>query len=688
MVKKLITISLLVLTLAVLLNLNWLQSPSLGVVLSLAYLLIFGYLLGKIIFPNQDNAWKIVFGPFSLLSTYSLIGAIIYYLYRLDQLVVSIILAICSLTIIYFRDTKTQTLNFNFRPSLTNIKSYLQSLPLTLSYLILVTLSIYIVFTHGTTEAIKSPWQIIPSAFFIIYFLATFNLIFLLFKFKSFLNYYLVWLHFFVTTGIALFIYRLGFGFDPFIHQATELAIFKQGLILPKPFYYLGQYSLVITLSHLFQVSVSWLDKLLLPLLLAIFLPFTLATTFIKTFNWPKNLAWILSLLFLILPFELFIATTPQALANLFAIIILFLSFLYLKDRQIPFWYLCILALTTLAIHALSGIPVAIYLILVWLISHKNKMTQVLLPIFAIFAGLSLPFALYLNSLISIYSVSFNWQNFNLLSWPTIFSRQFNFFLDLAYLYQYSIHWLLLFFVIVTLYTVIKKHLLPYFLPCLLTFLILAINAVFLNFTKVSMIIDYEQAEFSQRVLQLALYFLLPIAIYGLYQILEKLKTKTFIYQSAFIIGLTLALTLTLYLSYPRFDDYDNSKFINVSLSDFQTVNFIEQNSQGQNYIVLANQMASAAAIKTFGFSRYYNGQYFYPIPTGGELYRYFETMIYETPDKKNLEQAMDKVGVKVAYFILPSYWSRYALITEEAKKHADVIYNLDDKVMIFKYFR
>ncbi|MCX6744221.1 MAG: hypothetical protein NTX82_01720 [Candidatus Parcubacteria bacterium] len=693
MARKILTICDLFLILAILLNLNWLKSPYLGAVLSLSYLLIFGYLLGKLIFPGQEKSWKIIIGTFSLLSAYSLLGAIIYFFYRLDQIVVSLIFIVISGIIVYLNYSKplNSTPNFqNFQLTsyILNLKSYLKSLPLTLTYLILVTVSIFILFTHTTIDAIKSPWQVIPSAFFIIYFLATFNLIFLLYKFKNFLTYYLIFLHFFITTTIALFIYRLGFGFDPFIHQATELAIFKQGFILPKPFYYLGQYSLVITLSYLFQISVEWIDKLLLPLLLAIFLPFTMATTFIKSFNWQKNLAWILSLGFLIITFELFIATTPQALANLFAIIILFLSFLYLKDRQIPFWYLGILALTTLSIHALSGIPILIYLILIKLNEKKNLVTRIIFPVFSILACLALPLALFINSLISIYSVNFNWQNFNLLTWPTIFSRQFNYFLDLTYLYKYSIHWLLLILTLLTLYAVIKRRLLPYFLPSLLTFLILIANAIFLNFTKISLIIDYEQGEFSRRIFQLAFYFLLPIIIYGLYLILDKLKSQTFIYQSFFIVILSLAITMSLYLSYPRFDDYDNSKFINVSLADFQTVNFIDQNSQGKDYIVLANQMTSAAAVKTFGFTKYYNGQYFYPIPTGEELYKYFETMIYQTPDKQTVVQAMDKTGVKVAYFILPSYWSRYSLITEEAKKYADAIYNLDDKVIIFKYFK
>lgn len=698
--KKIIFILNILLTLAILLNLNWLKTSYLGVILSLPYLVIFGYLLGKIIFLDKEKSWQILLGTFSLLSIYSFVGAIVYYIYRLDQLVISIIFAFISGLILYFArlqiaDYRSQLSSIKFQSLFISLRSVCRSLGkgrttiLTLTYILLFAIAISILFFCQTTDAIRSIWQIIPKAFFLIYFLATLNLLLLLFKSKAAsCNLIIISLHFFLSSSIALIIYKLGFGFDPFIHRATELAIFNQGMILPKPFYYLGQYSLVIFLSHLLQVSVEWIDKLLLPALLSIFLPYTIYTSLTKTFNWVRNNVLILCLIFLILPFELFIAATPQALANLFSLIILFLSLLYLKDKQLPFYYLIFLALVTLAIHALAGIPILIYLIIIWLRQLNNKPPKIILPIFSLAAIFALPAALIINSLISIYKVQFSWNNFNLISLPTIFSRQYNFFLDLAYLYKNCIHLLLLAIAILAIYKIIKNHLASIFIPCLLTFLILVINAIFLNFIKVSFIIDYEQGEFSQRVLQLAFYFLLPIVIYGFYLVLEKAASQPFIYMATILLILSLFLSLSLYLSYPRFDDYDNSKFINLSQADLEAVQFIEQNSNNQPYIVLANQMTSAAALKTYGFTRYYNGQYFYPIPTGANLYNYFEQMIYQTPDKETMIKAMDLAEVNIAYFALPAYWSRYQLIIGEASKYADAIYSLDDKVMIFKYFR
>ncbi|MCX6745867.1 MAG: hypothetical protein NTX00_02485 [Candidatus Parcubacteria bacterium] len=716
MYKIIKIILLLLLVIAVLFNSSWFKSLYLGIPLVLLYFIIFGFLLGRIIFSaiggsasgGKDKefspqgplrGWQIILGIFSLLSAYSLLGAIIYYFYQLNQLSVSILLTVISIAILILDFNTFQNSEFRIQNLFSNlIKPHLtssnlinliksKSIILTITYLILFAIAIYTLFISQTTEAIRSPWQVIPKAFFIIYFLATLNLILLLFTKKNPLSSLLISLHFFLTTSVAFIIYKLGYGFDPFVHQVTELAIFKNGFILPKPFYYLGQYSIVVILAHLFQISVEWLDKLLLPVLLSVFLPFIIYKSLAKTFDWQKNLTQILCLSFLLLPFGLFIATTPQALANLYAIIILFLSLLYLKDkpglglsgpksdlsvskpgqdRQIPFWYLILLTLCTLAIHALSGIPILIYLIILWLVKNKNYTTRIILIIFTLLSVFALPLALLLNSIISIYKITIATpQNF-FIQLPNMFARQYWYFLDLAYLYKNSIYLIFLIITLLTLYNLVKHHKTQLFLASILTFAILTINAILLSFINVSFIINYEQGDFSSRIFQLSFYFLLPIVIYGLYLLLEKTLAKPFIYKSFVILILSLFLSLSLYLSYPRFDDYENSKLI----------------------IVLANQMESIAALKTFGFSKYYAGQYFYPIPTGARLYSYFEKMIYQSATKQTVEEAMDYTGVKTAYFVLPTYWSHFVDISAQAKNEADGIYTVDDKIWVFKYFK
>lgn len=684
MLRILKLISFFCLILAVLINFNWLKISALSLILGLLFILVFGYLLGKIIFKKQNHSFQAILGIFSLLSLYSLLGAIIYYFNQIDSLIINIFLVVISSCILVINILQKDGIKIQIRLP----KIYLNSVILALSYIALFFISLFILWRSKTVEAIYSPWQVIPKEFFAVYILATFNLILLILYDKCKITSVLIGLHYFLTTSVALLIYRLGYGFDPFIHQTTEGVIFNQGFILPKPFYYLGQYSLVVFLAHFLQISVEWIDKLLLPILLAAFSPYIICKSIKKTFILPKNICHLLSFSFLLLPFTLFIATTPQALANLFCIMVIFLSFLYLGDKQIPFLYLVFLALTVTAIHALSGIPIFIYLIIIFLIKNKNNATKTILPIFAGLSVLALPIALLINSFISIYKVSLQQNPINFIDWPSIFTTQYKIIFDLAYLYKNSIYWIFILIAIATLIYLIRQKKAQIFLASLLAFLILVINAFLLNFIKINFIIEYEQGDFARRIWQLAFYFLLPIVCYGLYIFTQKAWQKTIICKSFLIITLTLALALSSYLSYPRYDDYENSKFINVSAIDFQAVEFMEKDSEGQNYIVLSNQMTSVAALKTFGFTKYYNNNYFYPIPTGGELYKYYEKMLYTDTSKKTMTEAMDFTGVKVSYFVLPTYWKQFITVDQKAQKEASAIYNFGDKIYIYKYLK
>jgi hypothetical protein len=151
-------------------------------------------------------------------------------------------------------------------------------------------------------------------------------------------------------------------------------------------------------------------------------------------------------------------------------------------------------------------------------------------------------------------------------------------------------------------------------------------------------------------------------------------------------------LSTSLYLSYPRFDKYHNSRGYSTGINDLKAVEYIEKNSKN-DYIVLANQQVSAAALKNFGFSRYLKNKnneeiYFYPIPTGGELYRYYLEMVYEKPTKENMLKAMEFSKVSEAYFVLNKYWWAFPKILEEAKIEADQFTDINEEVYIFKYLK
>jgi hypothetical protein len=169
---------------------------------------------------------------------------------------------------------------------------------------------------------------------------------------------------------------------------------------------------------------------------------------------------------------------------------------------------------------------------------------------------------------------------------------------------------------------------------------------------------------------------------------LLKQNHKTII---PFLIFLALLISASLYLSYPRKDNYFDSHEYAVSQTDIDAVKWIEANKKSDDYIVLANQQVSVAALREFGFKKYYkdNSIFYYPIPTGSGLYQYFLDMVYKKPSSETMAMAMEPAGVKEGYFVLNKYWWASPKIVDEAKLSADFWKSFDGgQVYIFGYKR
>ena len=116
-------------------------------------------------------------------------------------------------------------------------------------------------------------------------------------------------------------------------------------------------------------------------------------------------------------------------------------------------------------------------------------------------------------------------------------------------------------------------------------------------------------------------------------------------------------------------------------------------NTTTYDYIVLSNQLTSAAALTEYSFAKYFNTEkgelFYYAIPTGGPLYQEYGHMLYEGQKRTYMETAMDLVGVQTAYFVVSEYWANADDIIEGAKQTADSWHVIDDgKIWIFVYKR
>ena len=124
-----------------------------------------------------------------------------------------------------------------------------------------------------------------------------------------------------------------------------------------------------------------------------------------------------------------------------------------------------------------------------------------------------------------------------------------------------------------------------------------------------------------------------------------------------------------------------------------EAVRWIDSDAQGAAYTVLANQSVSAAAVRELGFKRYHpstgSGQalFYYPIPTGGELYQYFLEAVGREQTLEPIREAGQRTAASVVYVVVNDYWWDAERVAEELSTLADKETTTSDgRVRIFRF--
>lgn len=628
-----------------------------------------------------------------LICLISVSGGLVYRFYSLNRLGLTISLALAVIFFIIIQYLRLLANKKNrLRPpaDLENNKFGLTNFLLLIAYFLLLVFCFYILLNSRTAGAIVSPWQTVPKYFFIAYGLASLFLIGNALLNKK-LTLPLIMLHYFLSLAAALIVYQPGYGYDPFIHQATENLIAKTGAVLPKPFYYLGQYSLTVIIHKITALPIVWLDRLMVPLLAALFLPLALFKLLKSWFNHESlNLILILTLLTLTFPF--LIVTTPQNLAY-FLLVLAILAGLDCKNYY-DFLIVLLLSLSAAIIHPLAGAP-ALLLVAGLAIYHgdRAKIKKYLYPLLIIIASLILPALFYLlNKRLAPAALGAGpapngWQP--RLTWPF----EENFILNFVYLYGFNLKFVLAGLALSGIF-IARKYREQCKILWLYFTLAAALSVSYLITAKLpfAFLINYERDDYPRRILLAASLFLLPFFILAIYGWLKKIAEKNIFIISAFSVFLAILMSAALYLSYPRHDNYFNSRGYSVSSSDLAAVSWINNDAK-KDFIVLANQQVSAAALDRFGFKKYYgqgkNQIFYYPIPTGSPLYQYYLDLVYKKPSRETILKAMDLTEVNLAYFVLNKYWRAFAKIEAEAKLSANSWREIDNgEAVVFKYER
>jgi hypothetical protein len=215
-------------------------------------------------------------------------------------------------------------------------------------------------------------------------------------------------------------------------------------------------------ISKFSGLSLGLLCRLLLPLRFGTLVPLTLvrllcAKGALASGEKSSNIESRASLLLLFLPITPFIATTPQGLANLFLILLVLVGWLYIKGT-VRLVLPAILALSTLSVHILAGIPAAIFLAFLYLVKNREMTAQKWLLAFGV-GSLGIPGLFLALSFLQPHLVQVGLHN-NLQEFLRgLFDLRgrYNFWLDLVYLAKFIIPIFLFILVLLGLHELKKE---------------------------------------------------------------------------------------------------------------------------------------------------------------------------------------------------------------------------------------
>lgn len=670
-----------------------LVSPVLGGLFAVIFLWNASKLLGPTFLPKQHSYLQTAAGFMAMMSIIALVVGGLYYALPITQpLLFAVFFLIAGFITIAGRNAETREKSRTLRAQAPLLVGFC-----TLAVIVSLIVWLSAVSMVEITDSVRSPWNIL-SANALIPLGIAFTFLLALFHRARAKTTSLVLFIIALFAGLSLtaIVYPNGFGFDPFIHRATVAHIIEFGTITPKPLYYIGQYAIELSASHVFSLPIELLDPFLVPLLGTFILTFTVLIAFSQLLQ--RKPFVVLPVIFF-LPLGAFIMTTPQALAYLFTAALMFLSLPALLHKEHPpsKWLLALLTAAALITHPLAGIPATMYFVLFLISTQETGYPAVRTGFFAVLSvlgAIAMPIVFYVQAKLAELPIHFNAAGvFDLsnISLTFFLENRYSVFMDALYLVIDNLFWITLLFAGIGVYFLVKQKVpKTMYLPLVMA-LILFINYWILSTTlEFDFLIEYERANYADRLLFLTHLFLLPtagVAIAGIHQFFHKRPT---ILHWVWILLLGFMMTAGVYGAYPRHDNYARSAGFNVGINDFDAVYAIDEAGEVNNFVVLANQAVSAAALESFGFKTYYEGDiFYYPIPTGGELYSIFLDMVEDEPTRAYALDAMDLADVDTAYFVVNDYWWQADIIKERAKAEADDWFSVGDgAVTIFEFTR
>ena len=542
-----------------------------------------------------------------------------------------------------------------------------------------------------TVQTIRTPWPLLPTgslfAIALLWILVAISAIFVQSWLMTGLQSIMALA---ATFSLAPLIYRIGYGFDGFLHLAGEQILLKTGTLNPKPFYYMGQYVFTTWISRMTDLPLADIDRWLVPLLAA----FMLAASTVLAFDreeWRGSATAALALF----PLGMFVATTPQGLATVLGLCALILS-LGSHKGSLQFGAVFWLGVWSIAIHPLAGVPLLGLAIAVQVVGNRNRHAKHFCWPIALLAGLSIPAVFYVasrygNALAIDWNLDSAFQASvwvgelgKLLPW---LGNKYTLWPAWSSLVALALPAIGLVTSIISLILLKKNDRVVIGVLLVGAFSLLFSAGLLAKAGDFTFLIQYEKGDYAQRLWQIAVFILLLGGVPALSKLLGKVRTAMPLASAMAVVLFASIGAANAYNSLPRHDATQASRGWSTSADDIEAVRWIDRYAKDAKYTVLADQSVSAAAVNEFGFKRYAGDVFFYPIPTGGPLYGTYLKMTYEDPSWDTVRDAAKLGQSDLVFVVINDYWWKAEELNQRIGQIAQASWSIDDgKVNIYVF--
>ncbi len=660
-------------------------------------ILFFGQKIGESLINTESVIKQWLAGSLSLIALTVLFQTGYYYLdFNLGGFTDATSLALSIAMLSVFSIFNKKNIQQEEVPAVTDKQRIMWITVLSVPAIIAFGFIVKALFANGTIESIRTPWPFLPEGSFVAF--AILPVIAWLMAKKTSSVLFTGMITVLSTLGVTLIaplIYTLGYGFDGFLHRASQKILLETGTLTPKPLYYIGQYTLNTWMSRLMEIDIMHLDRFLVPLSVAIII-IALFLTLKPTRTSALSVSASSSLLLL----SPFVATTPQAFAYIIGISALILAF-GTREKNIHPLLPMLLAIWCMAIHPLAGLPfIGAVATTLWTIRLSEKgMSLIKSPLLylLIFAtSISVPLAFVIFSGGSgqiLWDFSRLWQALpSMKNIPDILPRNhIALWADWA---NYAAFLLPICLWGLSAFTLQRSEKGRIFVPLLLiaagTWCAgLALSTV----GEFTFLINYERGNYSERLTLISYLLLFYPALLGFGYLSKSLLKRGPVAITLFLLCFGAWYAGHAYNALPRHDAAAASRGWSVGIYDFEAVRFIEQHAGGEPYTVLANQSVSAASVETLGFARYVKNEktgediFYYPIPTGGTLYQLYLEAVSPEPSLDAILEAGSLAKADRIYVVLNEYWWDAKRVGETLETLAEDTFSFGDgQVRVFRF--